>query len=100
MSDAIPYPYPLSLRFRVWYTVDTLVVEGAKEDLLLLDPDDPSSSWPYSTGFVTESLIDQHLPKPDPHVALLLCGPPPMIKMAVKPALERLGHSPHNCFTF
>jgi len=78
-------------RLKVWYTIDTLEEANAKWD---------TSSWPYSTGFVTEDMIASHLPPPSPETLVLMCGPPPMLKFAVKPALEKLGHSPSHCFTF
>jgi cytochrome-b5 reductase len=68
----------------VWYTIDR----------------DASPDWKFSTGFVNAELIEAHLPKAAPDVQVFLCGPPPMLKFAVLPALEQLGFSPNQHFSF
>ncbi|EFO18282.1 diaphorase [Loa loa] len=62
-------------KFRVWYTVDQ-----AKPD------------WIYSTGFVNAEMIQKHLPRPGNDTVILMCGPPPMIKFACIPSLDKLGY--------
>jgi len=70
-------------RFKVWYTVDR-----------------PPVSWPYSSGFISDTMIAEHLPPAGPDTAVLMCGPPPMINFACIPNLEKLAH-PTDCrFTF
>lgn len=62
-------------RFKVWYTLDR-----------------PPLGWSYSTGFIDENMIQEHMPPPSKETLILLCGPPPMIKYACKPNLEKLGY--------
>ncbi|KAH6775045.1 nitrate reductase 1 [Perilla frutescens var. hirtella] len=62
-------------RVKVWYVVQ----ETVKED------------WRYSLGFVTESILREHIPAPAETLALA-CGPPPMLQFAVNPNLEKMGY--------
>lgn len=64
-------------RFNLWYTLD-----HAPED------------WKYSKGFINADMIQQHLPPAGLDTQILICGPPPMIKFACDPALEKLGFTP------
>ncbi|KAK7301293.1 hypothetical protein RJT34_12154 [Clitoria ternatea] len=67
-------------RFKVWYVVET-VKEG----------------WGYSVGFITESIVREHVPEASTGDALALaCGPPPMIQFAVQPNLEKMGYDVKN----
>ncbi|TDH69057.1 hypothetical protein CCR75_004917 [Bremia lactucae] len=68
---------------KIWYTVDKA-----------------SDGWQYSTGFVSADMIKQHLPPASSDVQIFMCGPPPMLKFAVLPALEELGFQPHQHFSF
>ncbi|CAK4521603.1 unnamed protein product [Aphanomyces euteiches] len=68
---------------KVWYTVDR-----------------PTESWKYSSGFVTKEMIQEHLFPAGDDVQIFLCGPPPMLKFAVLPALEELGFTPDMHFSF
>eukprot|EP00730_Choanoeca_flexa_P012578 TRINITY_DN4412_c0_g1_i1.p1 TRINITY_DN4412_c0_g1~~TRINITY_DN4412_c0_g1_i1.p1 ORF type:complete len:325 (+),score=73.59 TRINITY_DN4412_c0_g1_i1:34-1008(+) len=61
-------------RFHVWYTLDSA-----------------PAGWKYSEGFITEDMIKEHLPAAGPDAHVLMCGPPPMIKFACIPNLEKLG---------
>mmetsp|Transcript_3767 Transcript_3767/g.4425 ORF Transcript_3767/g.4425 Transcript_3767/m.4425 type:complete len:316 (+) Transcript_3767:239-1186(+) len=63
-------------RFRVHYTLDN-----------------PPVGWQYSKGFISAEMIQENLPPPTNDTVVLLCGPPPMIKFACKPNLEKLGFS-------
>eukprot|EP00040_Diaphanoeca_grandis_P032784 m.199465 g.199465 ORF g.199465 m.199465 type:complete len:295 (+) comp32735_c1_seq1:191-1075(+) len=65
-------------RFSVWFTVDRLT-EGEE--------------WKYSTGFISEEMLKEHLPPAGPTSQVLMCGPPPMIKFACVPNLEKLGYT-------
>lgn len=38
-------------------------------------------------------MIAGHLPHPGSQTLILMCGPPPMIKFACLPNLEKLGYS-------
>jgi len=63
-------------RFKVWYTVDR-----------------PPKGWKYSTGFITDTMLAEHLPPAGADTLVLMCGPPPMINFACKPNLTKLGHA-------
>ncbi|KAG5505301.1 hypothetical protein JIQ42_07508 [Leishmania sp. Namibia] len=84
-------------RFHVWYTVDR----------------DVTPAWKYDVGYVREEMFRKHLPVPDmlgndsvpqnagiTKVMALMCGPPPMVQMAIKPNLERIGYTAENMFSF
>ncbi|XP_014211053.1 NADH-cytochrome b5 reductase 2 isoform X1 [Copidosoma floridanum] len=60
---------------KVWYTVDT-----------------GSEGWKYSTGFVNDQMIAEHMLPPSPDTIVLMCGPPPMINYACTPNLDKLGY--------
>lgn len=69
--------------FRVWYTVDRA-------------PDD----WAFSTGFIDEAMVRAHLHEAGEERVALLCGPPPMIKFACVPNLEKMGYDDSTIITF
>lgn len=61
----------------IWYTVDR-----------------PPADWKYSTGFIGEEMIRDHMPAPDNGDAFVgMCGPPPMIQYACIPNLEKVGYN-------
>jgi nitrate reductase (NAD(P)H) len=74
-------------RVKVWYTVDK-VPEGME--------------WPYSTGFINEDMVRQHMPKPglNGEAFVGMCGPPPMIKFACIPNLEKVGYTAFDYMSF
>ena len=63
-------------RFKVWYTLDRA-----------------DKGWRYSTGYINEDMIRDHLEPPSDDNMVLLCGPPPMVKFACVPSLDKLGYS-------
>lgn len=63
-------------RLKVWFT---------------LDRKPESEKWDYDIGFVNEDMIKRVLPAPGPNTMILTCGPPPMVKFAVLPNLEKIG---------
>lgn len=71
-------------RFKVHYTLDR----------------PPAQGWEYSTGFIDEKMVRDHLPAPSEDSVVLMCGPPPMIKFACRPNLSKVGHSEHNQIDF
>jgi cytochrome-b5 reductase len=73
--------FPDKVKF--WYTVDRA-----------------QPGWKYSTGYINEDMIREHLPAAGPDTGIFMCGPPPMIKMACIPALEKVGHTENNYFSF
>lgn len=70
-------------RFKVWYTVDR-----------------PPAGWKYSTGFISDAMIKEHLYPPSEDSAVLMCGPPPMINFACTPNLDKLSYDPKNRILF
>jgi len=70
-------------RFKLWYTVDR-----------------ESEEWKYSKGFISENLIKEHMPPPADDVLICICGPPPMIKFACIPNLDKLGYTEDMRYTF
>eukprot|EP00667_Euglena_gracilis_P015637 EG_transcript_16283 len=70
-------------RFHLWYTLDN-----------------PASGWKFGTGFITQDMIQAHLPPVGEDTVILLCGPPPMVKYACKDNLNKLGYPAANVLTF
>ncbi|CAB3983730.1 NADH-cytochrome b5 reductase 3-like [Paramuricea clavata] len=70
-------------RFKLWYTLDR-----------------PPDGWKYSSGFVNADMIKDHLPAAGDQTQILMCGPPPMIKFACLPNLEKLGFTSDMYFDF
>lgn len=70
-------------RFHLWYTLDR-----------------PSDGWQYSTGFINDEMISKHFPPPNNDTIILMCGPPPMIKHACIPNLDKLGYSAEHRFAY
>ncbi|KAG9260471.1 NADH-cytochrome b5 reductase 3 [Astyanax mexicanus] len=70
-------------KFKLWFTVDR-----APED------------WEYSEGFISASMIQEHLPPPSDECIILMCGPPPMIQFACNPNLDKLGYRQSQRFTY
>jgi len=68
----------------VWYTVDVV----------------PESGWTYSTGFINEDMVREHMVAPEEDAVVFMCGPPPMIKFACVPNLEKVGFAPEQLHTF
>lgn len=74
---------PPPITIQVWYTVD-------------IAPAD----WTYSVGFINEAMLSDRFPKASRDVGVLICGPPPMINFAVKPALNSMGYVEDQFFIF
>ena len=70
-------------RFKLWYTIDR-----------------PGDDWKYSKGFINEEMLKEHMPPPGDDVLICICGPPPMIKFACVPNLEKLGFTDSMRYTF
>ena len=60
----------------------------------------PKKGWKYSSGFITKEMIAEHMPPPGKNTQILICGPPPMLKFAVMPALEALGYTKEMVLTW
>ena len=72
-----------SVTFKLWYTVDRAPEE-----------------WKYSKGFIDEAMLKEHMPPPTDETLICICGPPPMIKFACIPNLEKLGYTERMRYTF
>lgn len=68
----------------IWFTIDKSV-----------KPD-----WQYDIGFVNEEMLAKHMPAPGDDTLILMCGPPPMIKFACVPNLEKLGFTENMRFSY
>lgn len=73
--DAWAKKYPD--RVKVWYVVTNPIEDG----------------WKYSVGFITESILREHIPPASDTTLALACGPPPMIQFAVTQNLEKMGYN-------
>ena len=58
------------------------------------------SGWKYSSGFISDEMIKEHLPPPGDDTLILMCGPPPMINFACLPNLDKLNYSPAQRFAY
>ncbi|KAL6962093.1 Nitrate reductase [NADH] 1 [Sarracenia purpurea var. burkii] len=67
-------------KLKVWYVVGETRREG----------------WRYSVGLITESILREHIPEPSDETVALACGPPAMIRSAVRPSLEKMGYDVEN----
>ena len=75
-------------QFKIWYTLDRPPKDG---------------SWKFSSGFINEDMLKEHMPPPstdDDSTLILMCGPPPMIKFACRPNLDKLGYPKRDQVTF
>ncbi|KAL8594870.1 NADH-cytochrome b5 reductase 2 [Nucella lapillus] len=70
-------------RFKLWYTLDR-----------------PPAGWKYSSGFINDQMIKEHLPPPGDDTLILMCGPPPMIQFACQPNLDKLGYATARRFAY
>ncbi|KAI0234305.1 NADH-cytochrome b5 reductase 3 [Lamellibrachia satsuma] len=70
-------------RLKVWYTLDR-----------------PEEGWKFSTGFVTDKMLKEHMPSPGDETLIVMCGPPAMLQYACEPNLDKLGYSKENRFCF
>jgi NAD(P)H-flavin reductase len=58
------------------------------------------AGWKGFSGFVTEAMLAETMPKAGPDTCVLVCGPPIMVDKAVRPNLEALGYSKHQIHVF
>ncbi|XP_013382585.1 NADH-cytochrome b5 reductase 3 isoform X2 [Lingula anatina] len=70
-------------RFKLWYTLDR-----------------PEEGWAYSSGFIDADMIKGHLPTPGEDTYIFMCGPPPMIRFACEPNLDKLGYPQNKRFAY
>jgi len=82
--EALAKAYPD--RFKLHHTLDRPPVEG----------------WKYSSGFINEEMLKMTMPPAaaDGSSQVLMCGPPPMIKFACIPNLEKLGFKADHYFSY
>jgi NAD(P)H-flavin reductase/cytochrome b involved in lipid metabolism len=62
--------------------------------------DNPPQKWDGEAGFVSEEMLRKYMPPPSKDSMIFLCGPPPMIKKALNPALKMLGYENEWVFRF
>eukprot|EP01025_Chloroclados_australasicus_P043903 TRINITY_DN4713_c0_g2_i1.p2 TRINITY_DN4713_c0_g2~~TRINITY_DN4713_c0_g2_i1.p2 ORF type:complete len:856 (+),score=123.10 TRINITY_DN4713_c0_g2_i1:117-2684(+) len=62
--------------------------------------DRPAPGWKYSQGFIDEQMIRNNLFAPGDESIVLMCGPPPMLKFACYPNLEKVGFAEDVMVTF
>jgi cytochrome-b5 reductase len=53
----------------------------------------PAKGWTHFSGFITKEMIEKTMPPPGKDTQIIICGPPPMLRYAVLPALEELGYT-------
>ncbi|XP_026326367.1 NADH-cytochrome b5 reductase 2-like isoform X2 [Hyposmocoma kahamanoa] len=70
-------------QMKLWYTVDR-----------------PTDGWTYSSGFINDTMISEHMFAPGDDTIVLMCGPPPMINFACNPALDKLGFKENLRFAY
>lgn len=68
---------------KIWYTVDR-----------------PSEDWKFSSGFINEEMLREHMPSPSDDAFIGMCGPAPMINYACIPNLEKIGFTDKNYMCF
>lgn len=66
---------------------------------IVLSLDRPEDSWAGAKGFVTQQLIQQHLPAPAKDALILLCGPKPMVD-AMEKHLLAIGYTEEMYFKY
>lgn len=79
--DSFVSKFPNQLR--VWYVVT-----------------EPPENWNYSSGYVTDSILFEHLYPPGNDTLVLLCGPVPMVEFACYPNLAKLNYPRDRIFTY
>ncbi|XP_022913199.1 NADH-cytochrome b5 reductase 2 isoform X2 [Onthophagus taurus] len=70
-------------QFKLWYTLDT-----------------PPEGWKYSSGFINENMLKEHIFPPGKDSLVLMCGPPPMVNYACIPNLDKLGYDKDLYFAY
>lgn len=77
------YQTKYASQLRLWYTVTQA-------------PDD----WSYSTGYVTDEMLTEHIYPPGQESLVLLCGPTPMVEFACYPNLAKLNYPRDRIFAY
>lgn len=80
--------------------LDDLAVKHSDRFCVSYTVDQPPATWKHSIGHIDDVMIKEHLPAPSDDSAVLLCGPPGMIKFACIPNLDKLGYNPQNRLLF
>lgn len=60
----------------------------------------PPANWSYSSGFINESMLRDHIPSVSEDTLIGMCGPPPMINYACIPNLKKIGFKEKHYFSF
>jgi cytochrome-b5 reductase len=74
-----------SEQLKLWYTLD-----------------EAPNDWKYSSGYINDTMLKEHMPGPPSakDTLILMCGPPPMIQYACVPNLEKLGFTEEMRFSY
>lgn len=59
----------------------------------------PPEGWKGGVGYVSKSMLEEHMPAPSNEIMVLYCGPLPMNK-AIKANLEEIGYTQYQMFKF
>jgi len=80
--------------------LDELAAKYPKKFKLHYTLDEPPKGWKYSKGFINADMIKRHMPSYNGKTMVMMCGPPPMIKYACIPNLEKNGYPEKAYLTF
>jgi nitrate reductase (NAD(P)H) len=80
--------------------LDELAAKYPKKFKLHYTLDDPPKGWKHSQGFISEDMVKRHMPAYNKKTKVMMCGPPPMIKYACVPNLEKVGYPESGYLTF
>jgi hypothetical protein len=78
----------------------TLTLTSACARACAVDRVPEGVEWAYSTGFVGEAMVREHLFPAAAGALAVMCGPPPMIKFACLPNLAKAGYPEDLCVSF
>jgi cytochrome-b5 reductase len=93
-------------QFKLWYTVDRPPANwtyrcACFRAVVSSFPVPAVADLPFhSEGFINEQMLREHMPAAGPDSVILMCGPPPMIKFACIPNLEKIGYTAEQFVTF
>ncbi len=63
--------------------------------------DSPPAGWTQFEGFITQAMLETAMPAPNADTTkIMMCGPPPMIKYACVPNLDKLGYAEGSYLAF
>jgi len=86
---------------------DDILLKEELDDLVANDKrfkvyyvlNNPSEGWTGGVGFISQAMIEQHMPPPNVDSLILMCGPPMMMK-AMTTHITAIGYAPEMYVTF